>query len=399
MKKNLALILSLALLLTVFAGCAAEEKPQQTEAAVADAVVARVYDKEIMLSQLAAQMASVEAMYQSVSGSLSAEQLKERLSAEANNVLNNLISNAVLEYQIDAHNITLTKEEQAEAQSQWDAVLEQMLASIRVNYPTMSEEDQKAMVLLSLQNSSVSQEMVISSAESAILTRKLRAAAAQTMAPVTEDAVNTLYKTLLEEQKTEFDSDPTAFEAAMLGKTVVVYIPRSYRVIQELTIKSSDEVIGLLKQMAQYDNDESTSYEEMLQNEQDLRARLVANLRKRCEEGESFAQACAQTVPGVALKTNYICSDTTRFGEVYYNAAMSIPMEGAVSDTVVPVDYGCTLLCWERSLAPGEIPLDQVRSELTGRLQKEAENAHWQSVQQQWLEEAAVTVFEDVIPY
>jgi hypothetical protein len=263
----------------------------------------------------------------------------------------------------------------------------------------MSEADQEAMVLLSLQNSSVSEEMVVSSAESSILTRKLREIAAESMAPVAEAAVNELYNTLLDQQKTEFDSDPTAFEAAMLGKTVVVYIPREYRVLQELTVKSADDVIGLLKQMSQYDNDESDSYEEMMQTEQSRRGEVIAAVRSRVEAGDSFAQACAQAAPGVALKTNYICAETTRFSEAYYNAAMSIPAEGGIADTVLPVDYGCTLLCWEKTLAPGQIPVEQVWEELSGRLQKEAETAHWQNLQQQWLEEASVTVYEEMIPY
>lgn len=401
MRKTIALTLALLMLLTTLCGCGAQQNAQQTEPEpqAADAVVARVYDTEIPLSDLALQMASVEAVYQSVSGSISQEQLNERLAAEARNILNNLISDAVLEHQIARHGISLTAEEKAEAQSQWDAVMDQMLAAIRANYPTMSEEDQQAMVILSLQNSSVSEEMVVSSAESAILTRKLRAAAAQSMEPIADEAVNTLYNTLLDQQKTEFDSDPTAFEAAMLGKTVVVYIPQPYRVLQELTIKSSDDVIGLLKQMAQYDNEESDSYEEMLRSEETFRSQLIAAVRSRCENGENFAEVCAQAVPGVTLKTNYICSATTRFSEEYYNAAMSIPAEGRIADTVLPVDYGCTLLCWEKTLSAGPIPLEQVREELHAQLLKEAENTHWQSVQQQWLEEAAVTVFEDVIPY
>lgn len=400
MRRILTLTLAVLMLLSCcLCGCAQKEEETSDDAINANTVVARVNGTEILYGQVAEQMVSVQSMYQSLTGSLSAEEIVEKLEAETMNVVNKLIDDAILDQKIAESGLTLTREEEAQAKRQWDAVLENIRASLRINYPTATEEDLDALVILSMQNSSLSQEMVMNAARKSILTEKLRAAAAETMEPVSDMAVQALYDTLLSEQKTKFDTDPTAFEAAMLGKTVVVYIPRSYRVIQELTIKSSDDIIALLKQMAQYDNEESTSYEEMLQNEQETRQRLIATVRQRCAAGETFAEACCNALPGVTLKTNYICSATTRFSEEYYNAAMNIPVEGGLADTLLPVDYGCTLLCWEKTLAAGEVPLDQVRDQLTGQLEKEAESAHWQNLRQQWLEEAEITIYEELLSY
>ena len=400
MKRILTLTLAMLMLLSCcLCGCAQKEEETSDDAINANTVVARVNGTEILYGQVAEQMVSVQSMYQSLTGSLTAEQIMEKLEAEAKNIVNKLIDDAILDQKIAESGITLTKEEETQAKRQWDAVLENIRASLRINYPTATEEDLDALVILSMQNSSLSQEMVMNAARKSILTEKLRAAAAETMEPVSDMSVQNLYDTLLSEQKTKFDTDPTAFEAAMLGKTVVVYIPRNYRVIQELTIKSSDDVIGLLKQMAQYDNAESDSYEEMLRNEQEIRENLIDTLRQRCAAGEVFAEACRKALPGVALKTNYICSATTRFSEEYYNAAMNIPMEGGLADTLLPVDYGCTLLCWEKTLAAGEIPLDQVRDQLSEQLTKEAESEHWQNLRQQWLEEAEITIYEELLSY
>ena len=404
MRRILTLTLAMMMLLSCcLCGCA-QEKGEAAEETAADsgnanAVVARVNGTEILYGQVAEQMASVKALYQSLTGSLSAEEILEKLEAETMNVVNKLIDDAILEQKIAESGIALTKEEEAQAKRQWDAVLENIRASLRINYPTASEEDLDALVILSMQNSSLTQEMVMSSARKSILTEKLRSAAAETMEPVSDMAVQKLYDTLLSEQKTKFDTDPTAFEAAMLGKTVVVYIPRSYRVIQELTIKSADDIIALLKQMAQYDNEESTSYEEMLQSEREIRQKLIATVRQRCAAGETFAEACRNAIPGAALKTNYICSATTRFSEEYYNAAMNIPVEGGLADTLIPVDYGCTLLCWEKTLAAGDVPLDQVRDLLSDQLTKEAESEHWKNLRQQWLEEAEITIYEELLSY
>ena len=402
MRRILTLTLAMLMLLSCcLCGCAQEkgEAAEETAADVANAVVARVNGTEILYGQVAEQMASVQALYQSLTGSLSTEEILEKLEAETMNVVNKLIDDAILDQKIAESGITLTKEEEAQAKRQWDAVLENVRSSLRVNYPTATEEDLDALVILSMQNSSLTQEMVMSSARKSILTEKLRSAAAETMEPVSDMSVQALYDTLLSEQKTKFDTDPTAFEAAMLGKTVVVYIPRSYRVIQELTIKSGDDIIGLLKQMAQYDNEESTSYEEMLQSERDIQQRLIATVRQRCAAGETFDEACRNAIPGVTLKTNYICSATTRFSEEYYNAAMNIPVEGGLAETLLPVDYGCTLLCWEKTLAAGEIPLDQVRAVLSEQLTKEAESEHWKNLRQQWLEEAEITIYEELLSY
>ena len=402
MRRILTLTLAMLMLLSCcLCGCAQEkgETAEETASDVANAVVARVNGTEILYGQVEEQMASVKALYQSLTGSLSAEEILEKLEAETMNVVNKLIDDAILEQKIAESGIALTKEEETQAKRQWDAVLENVRSSLRVNYPTATEEDLDALVILSMQNSSLTQEMVMSSARKSILTEKLRSAAAETMEPVSDAAIQSLYDTLFSEQKTKFDTDPTAFEAAMLGKTVVVYIPRSYRVIQELTIKSGDDIIALLKQMAQYDNEESTSYEEMLQSEREIQQRLIATVRQRCAAGEIFAEACRNAIPGVTLKTNYICSATTRFSEEYYNAAMNIPMEGGLAENLLPVDYGCTLLCWEKTLAAGEIPLDQVRAVLSEQLTKEAESEHWKNLRQQWLEEAEITIYEELLSY
>ena len=45
------------------------------------------------------------------------------------------------------------------------------------------------------------------------------------------------------------------------------------------------------------------------------------------------------------------------------------------------------------------VPLEQVRDQLTGQLAKEAESAHWQNLRQQWLEEAEITIYEELLSY
>ena len=408
MKRFLTLTLAMLMLLSCLCGCTQEKTGADASESMttpagtsidAGAVVARVNGAEILYGQVAQQMASVQAMYQSLAGTLSAEEIMNKLEAEARNVVNKLIDDAILDQKIAEYGLTLTKEEETQAKRQWDAVLENIRGSLRVNYPTMSEEDLDAMVVLTMQNSAISQDMVLSAARKSILTEKLRAAAAEGMQALSENDIQTLYDSLLEEQKAKFDSDPTAFEAAMLGKTVVVYIPRNYRVIQELTVKSSDDVIGLLKQMAQYDNEESNSYEEMLYNEQAIQQKLMDSVRNGCAAGESFAEVCRSVVPGIALKTNYICAATTRFSEAYYNAAMGIPEEGGLADALLPADYGCTLLCWEKSLPAGQIPLEEVREVLSSQLEKEREGEYWKLIRQQWLEEADVTIFEELLAF
>lgn len=399
MKKSLTTFLALLLTLTLLLSACGESAAEETTP-VDTTAVACVNGTDILYSDFAAQMVSVESIYNSLAGTLSTEEINEKLNSEAKNVLNNLISEAILRQKTEEYGITLTEEDEAEVQAAWTAVREKIADSVRANYAAYgySEEDMEAMVEIALTSSSINEEQVTGSARTAILTEKLRAAVTADAA-VSDDAVEALYDQLLTEQKTEYDNDLTAFEADMLGKTVVVYIPAAYRVIYEMKLTISDDVQLLLLQLKEYDTEENTSYEDMLASEQGVLLELMADIRSRCDSGEDFALLYQNYLDGEEPKRNYITEKSTRFSEEYYNAAMSIPAEGMLSEGYTQQEYGYTLLYWGETLTAGEVPLEEVYDQLYQQLLKEQQDRYWSEIQARWYEEAEITIDESLISY
>lgn len=399
MKKSLTALLAFVLVLTLLLSACGESASDETTSVDAT-VVARVNGTDILYSDFAVQMASVESIYNSLSDTLSPDEISARLEDEAKIVLNNLINDAILQQKTEEYGITLNEEDEAEVQAAWTAVREKIADSVRANYAAYgySEEDMEAMVEIALTSSSINEEQVVGSARTSILTEKLRSIVVADAA-VADEAVEERYNQLLTEQKTEYDNDLTAFEADMLGKTVVVYIPDTYRVIYEMKLTISEDVQTLLMQLKEYDTEENTSYEDMLASEQAVLLKLIDEIRARCDRGDDFAAIYEKYLDGEEPRLNYITEKSTRFSEEYYNAAISIPSEGMLSESYTQQDYGYTLLYWGDTLAAGEVPLEEVYDALYGQLLEEQQDQYWSEIQTQWYEEAEITVDESLISY
>lgn len=401
MKKRLTVLLTLLLVLTLMLSACGESASESNEATSGDTtVVACVNGTDILYSEFAAQMVSVESIYSSLSGTLSSDEINKKLDAEAKTVLNNLINQVILQQKTEEYNITLTEEDEDEVQAAWTAVREKIAASVKANYAAYgySDEDLEALVEIALTSTSVSEEQVVGSVRTSILTEKLRSAVVAEAA-VADEAVEELYNQLLTEQKTEYDNDLTAFEADMLGKTVVVYIPDTYRVIHEMKLTVSDEVQVLLLQLKEYDTEENTSYEDMLASEQAVMLNLIDEIRSSCAQGEDFTAIYETYLKGESPKLNYITENSLRFSGEYYNAAMSIPAEGKLSESQIQQDYSYTLLYWADTLNAGEVPLEEVYDQLYQQLLEEQQDLYWSETQARWYEEAEITIDESLISY
>lgn len=408
MKRSLipflSLLLSLSLLLC---GCGQNSgntndsgNASDTDGAIDETlVVATVNGTDIYYGDFAKQMATVESMYSSLTGTLSAEEINQKLTEQAKSVLDNLINQVILEQKAVEYGMTLSADQEAEVNAAWENVQDRFAETVQANYPTFTGEDLDAMVLLALESSGFTEEMVMESARTSALIANLRAHIDSEVSPATEAEIQSLYNTLLSEQQTEFETNASAFEAAMLGSTVVVYIPADYRVIQEWEFRFDNDTIALLNQMEEIDTEESTAYEEVLESERSLLQTKIDAVRTRLAAGDSFDAVYAELNPDGAPKSNYISGSTTRFSSEYYSAAMSIETLGAVADSLVPLNYGYYLLCWADTLEKGVIPISEVEEALAGQLLTERQNANWQTVQAQWREEAQITINEELITY
>lgn len=416
--KRFYSLLSILLLLGLLCGCAkqAADVPAAAEASdasvsenadassqapqvAADAVVATVNGTQIPYSEFVAQMANIEAMYSAMSATLSADEINAKLTEQAAGVLETLIAQALLEQQAQAQGITLSAAQEKEVDEAWTLVKERFAETVSANYPTFSGDDLDAMVLLALESSGLTEEMVQQSARTSALIANLRALTDEEVPDASEEEIQALYDTLLAEQQSEFADNPSAFEAAMLGSTAVVYIPEEYRVLHEWEFRYENDVIALLKQLQQIDTDDSTAYEDTLAAEQARTLEEIYMVQSLLRGGRDFDTLFAASNPDAQLRTNYISDDTTRFSDEYYRAAMSIGSEGEVAAEPVALQYGYSLLFWADTLKPGVIALDEVRDTLREQLNTKARDEHWKQAQALWREQAEVTVDESLISY
>lgn len=413
MRRKLALLLAGALLAGGLSACQEtppeQETPetqqtpqtQQTEspAPAADQVVATVDGREIWYSQLAEQMLMTETMYRSMADQFTQEELEEKLHDAALSSLEQLISGELLQLKAEEYGLSLTEEDRAQAQESWEQVLEQLTDSVQASYPSLEGEDLDAMVELALEASGLDRETVVASAEQSALVAKLKAAVLEQTPQPTQEELRQAYQELSQTQREAFDADVTAFEAEMLAGDPVTYVPAEYRVIQELPLEFDSEVIQLLKQMEEYDTDESDSYEEILALEyQRILDEVLPGVLARLEEGEPFAQLVEEMEPGGGTKFNYISEETTRLSRELQQAALALSEEGAWSEPV-QTERGYVLLYWADTLEAGERPLEAVEEQLAAQLLQQAQNRAWTESQAQWREEADVVIHEDRLGY
>ena len=412
--KRFYSILALLLLLSLLYACAKPvsdtdaasepavsepQAPEQTGTIAENAVVATVNGAEISYSEFAAQMANIEAMYSAMSASLSADEINRKLTEQAAGVLETLITQVLLEQQAEKQGITLTREQQAKVDDAWELVKARFAETVSANYPTFNGDDLDAVILLALENSGLTEEMVRESARTSALIAGLRARSDAEVPEASEAEVRDLYDTLLSQQQTEFADNASAFEAAMLGSTVVVYIPEEYRVLHEWEFRYENDVIALLKQLEEIDTEESTAYEDTLAAEQSRTLEKVNTILALFAGGQNFDALFAAENPDGQLRTNYISEKTTRFSDSYYQAAMSIAEEGGVAAAPVALQYGYELLSWADTLTPGAVPIADVQSALRAQLIGQAQDEHWKSLQAVWRAEADVSVNIDLITY
>ena len=400
MKHRLFSFIALLLTICLFTACGDGTVTETGQTGAADdPIVATVNGTPVYYSAFAEKMVSIEAMYSAMSGTMPADELNQKLTEQAASVLETFITQLILEQKAEELGITLTDEQEAAVAAAWTDTQEQFRKTVSANYPTFTGKDLDAMVLLALQSSGLTEEMVTQSAKTSALIANLRAQIDAQVSPVSDSEARETYQTLLQQQQTEFANDITAFESAMLGDAVVVYIPSAHRVIHEWELRYENDVIALLNQLKQIDTDESTAYEDTLAAEQSRTQAQLEQIRGEIVAGADFDALYAEKNDGTAPHINYIGAESTRFSEEYYAAAMNIDAEGSLAKKLVATNNGYMLLYWGSTLEPGIVSFETVRGQLSEQLLKKKCDENWKAVQAVWREEAEITIVTDLITY
>ncbi|MEA4893828.1 MAG: SurA N-terminal domain-containing protein [Oscillospiraceae bacterium] len=401
MKRIITNCLILTLLFTALSGCGGKSagKTESPSSSAEDAAVARVGSTEIMFSELAEQMVTVEAMYSKLTDQLSAEEIKQKLHEAALTVLNNLVSRQILLNKINEYDVKLTEEETKETEAVWDETVNKITVSLQKSYPDLSGDDLNTMVNYTLASSGLDEAVVIENSALSAKTAKLKDKLLTDIPEPSDGEVLDYYNVLVSEQTSAFRGNPTAFESAALSGDIIVFVPAAYRIIKEISLTFDADVIELLDQLKQIDTEDDTTYEDMLANELSLLNEDVASIRTQYAGGTPFSEIMEKYKTGSGDTVNYVAENSSRFSDSYLEAAMSIGKVGEIGDKLVNTDYGYTVLYWEDSLPAGEIPLADVREQLSHTLVENDRTEKWKELQSAWRNEANVEIFEDALGY
>lgn len=360
-------------------------------------VIATIDGEEITLSEITGQLASMESMYSSLGGQISEEELKEKLFAGAMEILNRYIDEQLVKAKIEEYGLSLTEEEKQQAIDAWDEKKKSIEKSIGDSYGAMTEDESATIVEYFMQQSGITKEGVIENAENIMLAAKLKDLVLADLPEIDNQTIEEEYNALLAEQEESFE-DIGKFETAIMTGDIIAYVPREYRVIKELNISVDEETIPILRDLKKYDTEEDDSYENILEQEMTkLKISTMSNAKKMLESGMSYDEV-AEKFDG-KVSTNYICEDTTRVSEQFYDIAMGIENPGGIGSDYLEREYGASILIWDGILDEGITDEDTVKSEIKEELIRKQKVAEWNKLQQQWRDEAEIVINEEALKY
>ena len=418
MKRFLVLLLSLSIAFLAV-GCQKTEENNvsetaeseiQTEAAdeetteASDAispltVVATVNGEEIIYDRISGQVAVLESMYNAIASQLSEEELKTKLHEGALGIVNSFITNEILLQKAKEYGIELTAEEIETAEKQWDVRRQSIIDGVKKDYPELEGEDLQKMTDFALDTADLDKTAIVREAKEAMTIAKLKEKVLEEVDTVEQTEIDAEYDILLTEQK-ELFKDNTAFETEMLSGNPVLWIPEDYRVIRELNVQFEPETLAFFRDLKQYDDEESTTYEDLLKEEfAKLRLEKLKKITEEYAGGKTFAELCKEYDPGNENKLNYINEHSTRFSDEYKNIAMSIKEPGTAGDEYLQREYGFSILYWDSILKAGLTDEAEAKKAIGEKLIKDKQVRYWLDMQEKWKEEADIKIFDEVLKY
>ena len=221
---------------------------------------------------------------------------------------------------------------------------------------------------------------------------------------VTDDEVQAHYDALLAKQKQEFDNFPENFEYAHQTGQLIVYRPAGYRAVRDVLIAFEDDeaalnAANLIAQLEQGDAPEDAR--------QQLDA-LYAPLEKTAKKaedalagGKPFTELMDEYGCDPALREEpmrsqgyYVSSDSYVNSAEYVEGAMMLEQPGQVSSPLRS-EYGLHLVEYIGDVAPGEVPLNEIRDAVQADALKEKQEAYYAQQRKALLEAAQVRYYPE----
>ncbi len=448
-KAILALMLALTLLLS---GCTLVAKDAAVDAAQ---VIIRSGDVQITKAELQSdiqeQMRTMSYYYSLYGYSFDASD-PEILADIQNSVIQSREEDFVIRQQVEANGLDqLTEEEESEikesAQSSYDAIL----SSYKNTVSSESEEemDDEALTAAALERMSglgITLENYQESERDTLLRNKLRDFVVKDVT-VSEDEVKQEYNSRVESAKTTYETDASAYCAAVNNGTTIYYVPEGVRRVKQILIKFHEEDQTAINEANSRIDDANSavstanatiaSLQETLDTEgisEEMKAETqssleaaqndLANATGELEAAQAalkeatdaaFANLDEETdallaelengadwdtlmaeknqdpgmQSGVTAEKGYaISKDMTSFDSAFVEAGMALEKPGDISGKVRGETYGYYIIRYVGDETPGEIGLDTVRETVEDSVLSTKKDETYDTTLQQWIKDA-----------
>lgn len=227
---------------------------------------------------------------------------------------------------------------------------------------------------------------------------------------VSDEDVKAEYDALLAEQKENFTAYPEEFEYAHISGDILLYRLEGYRAVKHILIpftNTEDEAAAtdLMDQISQLDP--SQDAETIMQYQAELDA-LYAPLETTAEEilnkisnGESFdtlihtygSDEGMETEP-VHSEGYYVSSNTFLWSDEFIEGSMMLEKVGDISSPVRS-SYGVHIIKYESDVAAGEVPLEEVKTQLQEETLSLAQSDYYEEQRALWLQSANVKYYPE----
>ena len=339
----------------------------------------------------------------------------------------------------------LSEEDKAAVQADAEAQYEELMASIETSYLATSENEGDALreeaVAYAQANGYATLEDIVESLTEEKVRENLKAEAVKDVT-VTDEELEEELAVRVSTAKVEYTETPSDFGFDVNNGTTAYYAPAGYRYVKQVLIEYSEEhksaisekrgalttaEAGLTAAKNALENAEEGADTVRLQADVDAAQAVVDTAQadldaaKRAAYDSVYVQANEVYEKALAgedfatLIENYnddpgmnsepgkthgyaVCADYIYFEDEFVTAAMALENVGDVS---APTEggYGYYIIRYESDIPEGGMELESVREPLTAELLVQKQDAHYEEVLSQWVEEADVKSYPEKMGY
>ncbi|MBS7262557.1 MAG: SurA N-terminal domain-containing protein [Eubacteriales bacterium] len=427
MKKILCVVLTALLCAGVLTGCVFFEEKLD--------VAATVNGQEILWEDFYYLYNSYAEMYENHYGlSRTDPTYSAYFTSLRDDIIDSMIDAAILEQKCREEGILpLSAENAAEARANLDkdirAYKDDFIASEKKAdgdapksdevYEAMADEEMKNFY----EKNNTSYEKLLADYERQVATTCLKEKVLDGVA-VTENEIKDYYDQMLAEQKADFDGDADQYEDAVAAGETIFYAPAGYRWVSHVLFMIDEDAVTELRTLrsaaasakasadATEDEAEKAEYTatyeaKTAEAEQKLTEALgaldekVAEFYRRLGEGETWEALHDEynddKASGFGEKGYLIGPTTTGYVEGFLNAALGLTAVGEYNAEPTVSDYGYHVVRMDIEVPAGDVPLDDLREEISTELLASKQSGEWTELFNGWRAAAEIKINEKAL--